>query len=67
MIHLDRRVDTQETDLDERMHATQWFHATNLPDVSAENLVQIGIGGWQAPQPGVAVAQELKTAIMNGN
>ena len=30
IIHFDRHVDTQETDLDERMHTTPWFHATNI-------------------------------------
>jgi agmatinase len=40
-------VDTQETDLDERMHTTPWFHATDIPNVPPKNLVQIGIGGWQ--------------------
>ena len=29
IIHFDRRADIQEKDLDERMHATPWFHATN--------------------------------------
>ena len=52
IIHFDRHVDTQETDLDERMHTTPWFHATDIPNVPAKNLVQIGIGGWQAPRPG---------------
>lgn len=64
IIHFDRHVDTQETDLDERMHTTPWFHATNIPNVPAENLVQIGIGGWQAPRPGVKVGRERKTTIM---
>ena len=64
IIHFDRHVDTQETDLDERMHTTPWFHATNLPNVPAENLVQIGIGGWQAPRPGVRIGRERKTTIM---
>ena len=31
IIHFDRHVDTQETDLDERMHTTPWFHATDIP------------------------------------
>ena len=52
IIHFDRHVDTQETDLDERMHTTPWFHATNLKNAPATNLVQIGIGGWQSPGPG---------------
>ena len=64
IIHFDRHVDTQETDLDERMHTTPWFHATDIPNVPAENLVQIGIGGWQAPRPGVQVGRERGTTIM---
>jgi agmatinase len=51
-IHFDRHVDTQETDLDERMHTTSWFHATDIPNVPPRNLVQIGIGGWQGHGPG---------------
>jgi agmatinase len=64
IIHFDRHVDTQETDLDERMHTTPWFHATDLPNVPPKNLVQIGIGGWQAPRPGVKVGRERGTTIM---
>jgi agmatinase len=63
IIHFDRHVDTQETDLDERMHTTPWFHATDLPNVPPRNLVQIGIGGWQAPRPGVKVCRERETTI----
>ena len=36
IIHFDRHVDTQETDLDERMHTTPWFHATEHPERAAE-------------------------------
>ena len=32
IIHFDRHADIQEKDLDERMHTTPWFHATNLPN-----------------------------------
>ena len=46
------------------MHTTPWFHATNIPNVPAKNLVQIGIGGWQAPRPGVQVGRERETTIM---
>jgi agmatinase len=67
IIHFDRHVDTQETDLDERMHTTPWFHATNIPNVPAKNLVQLGIGGWQAPRPGVAVGRERGTTILTVN
>lgn len=64
IIHFDRHVDTQETDLDERMHTTPWFHATNIPNAPAVNLVQIGIGGWQSPRGGVKVGRGRGTTIM---
>ena len=64
IIHFDRHADIQEKDLDERMHTTPWFHATNLPNVPATNLVQIGIGGWQVPREAVAVARERDTTII---
>lgn len=64
IIHFDRHADIQEKDLDERMHTTPWFHATNLPNVPAKNLVQIGIGGWQVPREAVAVARERNTNII---
>jgi agmatinase len=67
IVHFDRHVDTQETDLDERMHTTPWFHATDIPNVPAKNLVQLGIGGWQAPRPGVKVSRERETTIMTVN
>lgn len=67
IIHFDRHADIQEKDLDERMHTTPWFHATNLPNVRAENLVQIGIGGWQVPREAVAEARKRGTNILTMN
>jgi len=64
IVHFDRHADIQEKDLDERMHTTPWFHATNMPNVPAKNLVQIGIGGWQVPREAVKVARERETTIM---
>lgn len=64
IIHLDRHADIQELDMDERMHTTPWFHATNIPNARPKNLVQIGIGGWQVPRPGVEVARDRGTTIM---
>lgn len=64
IIHLDRHLDTQEKDMDERMHTCPWFHATNIPNVPPENLVQIGIGGWQVPRAGVKVARERGCTII---
>jgi agmatinase len=64
IIHFDRHADIQERDLDERMHTTPWFHATNLANVPASNLVQVGIGGWQVPREAVKVARERDTTIL---
>ncbi len=64
IIHFDRHVDTQELDLDERMHTTPWFHATDIKNAPPTNLVQIGIGGWQAPRAGVKVGRGRGTTIM---
>jgi agmatinase len=64
IIHFDRHLDTQAKDMDERMHNTPWYWATNLPNVSAKNLVQLGIGGWQVPRPGVEVARDRETHVL---
>lgn len=64
IIHIDRHVDTQEKDLDERMHTCPWFHATNIENAPPKNLVQFGIGGWQVPRDGVKVCRERGTTIM---
>ncbi len=58
IIHFDRHIDMQAKDLDERMHNTPWYWATELDNVSARNLVQIGIGGWQVPR--VATREVVK-------
>lgn len=64
IIHIDRHVDTQETDMDERMHTTPWFHATNIPNAPPVNLVQLGIGGWQAPRPGVKIGRSRGSTVL---
>ncbi|MCP9927532.1 agmatinase [Cyanobium sp. CH-040] len=64
IIHFDRHVDTQEIDLDERMHTCPWFHATNMANAPARNLVQLGIGGWQVPREGVKVCRERGTNVL---
>jgi agmatinase len=64
IIHFDRHIDTAETTMDERMHTTHWSHATNLPNVPATNLVQIGIGGWIGNHSGVKVAEERDTTVI---
>jgi agmatinase len=64
IIHFDRHIDIQEKDLDERMHTTPWYWATNLPNVPATNLVQLGIGGWQVPRYGVQEARKRGTNVL---
>ncbi len=64
IIHFDRHIDIQERDMDERMHTTHWFHATNIPNVPPKNLVQLGIGGWYGSRPGLKVAHERDTTVM---
>ena len=64
IIHIDRHIDIQEKDMDERMHTTPWFHATNIPNAPPSNLVQVGIGGWQVPRPGVKEGRKRDTTIL---
>src|SRR5947209_20108077 len=64
IIHLDRHLDIQERDMDERMHTTPWFHATNIPNAPPANLVQMGIGGWYGSRPGMKVARERDTTVI---
>jgi agmatinase len=64
IIHFDRHSDLSEYNLDERMHGTPFFHATNIPNAPATNLVQIGIGGWTGNRSGVAVARERRASVI---
>ena len=64
IIHLDRHIDMQERDMDERMHTTPWFHSTNIPNAPASNLVQMGIGGWYGSRPGMKVARERRSTVI---
>jgi agmatinase len=64
IIHLDRHLDIQERDMDERMHTTPWFHATNIKNAPPANLVQMGIGGWYGSRPGVKVARSRRTTVL---
>jgi agmatinase len=65
IIHFDRHADIQAKDLDVRMHTTPWFHATNMPNVPATNLVQIGVGGWQVPREAVKNIREPYTNVLS--
>ena len=81
IIHIDRHIDIQEKDMDERMHTTPWFwtthegtvtthrdhshmHDVGLPNCHPKNLVQVGIGGWQVPRPGVKEARRRQTNVL---
>jgi agmatinase len=46
IIHVDRHADIQEKDLDERMHTTPYFHATNLPNVRAKESLMCIVMNW---------------------
>ena len=64
IIHFDRHADFSESNLDERMHGTPWFHATTIPNAPPTNLVQIGIGGWTQPRDWYSNARERHTTIL---
>ncbi|WP_203557458.1 agmatinase family protein [Bacillus sp. B15-48] len=64
IIHMDRHLDLQEKDMDERMHTTPWFHATNIPNAPPSNLVQVGIGGWQVPREAVKNVRKFNTTVI---
>ena len=68
IIHFDRHTDMSERILDERNHGTPFFHATNIANAPAANLVQIGIGGWLGNRSGVKNARERgATSITMGD
>ncbi|HYP59553.1 MAG TPA: agmatinase family protein, partial [Thermomicrobiales bacterium] len=58
IIHFDRHTDMSEYNMDERMHGTPFFHATNIENAPPSNLVQIGIGGWINSRPSVRNARD---------
>ncbi len=64
IIHFDRHSDLGETAFDERMHGSPFFHATNIPNAPATNLVQVGIGGWTGSRPGMRVARERGATVI---
>lgn len=64
IIHLDRHLDLQEKDMDERMHTTPWFHATNIPNAPPSNLVQVGIGGWQTSREAVENVRKFNATVI---
>src|SRR5207247_2509198 len=64
IIHFDRHADISEYSMDERMHGTPWFHATNIPNAPPTNLVQIGVGGWTQPRDWYSTSRERQTTIM---
>src|SRR3954447_1403295 len=58
IIHFDRHSDMSEFNMDERMHGTPFFHATNIENAPPSNLVQIGIGGWTSSRPSIRNVRE---------
>jgi agmatinase len=64
IIHFDRHSDLSEMALDERMHGSPFFHATNIPNAPPQNLVQIGIGGWTSSKDGMKTAKERQASVI---
>jgi len=64
IIHFDRHSDLSEYSLDERMHGSPFFHATNIENAPPSNLVQIGIGGWTGSREGLKNARERQATVM---
>src|SRR5260370_38696561 len=46
------------------MDGSPFFHATNIANAPATNLVQIGIGGWVGSKPGMKVARDRKATVI---
>jgi agmatinase len=64
IIHFDRHSDLSEYSLDERMHGSPFFHATNIENAPPSNLVQIGIGGWTGSREGLKNARERQATVV---
>lgn len=64
IIHFDCHPDMQDIDLDERMNTTPFFHATNITNVPASNMVQIGISGPQVCRFPIRGSVRKNVAIM---
>ncbi len=64
IIHFDRHSDLSEFTWDERMHGSPFFHATNIENAPATNLVQVGIGGWTGSREGLKVARERQATVV---
>jgi agmatinase len=64
IIHFDRHSDLSEFNMDERMHGTPFFHATNIDNAPPQNLVQIGIGGWTGSREGLRIARDRRATVI---
>ncbi|HEX3723902.1 MAG TPA: agmatinase [Nitrolancea sp.] len=64
IIHFDRHSDLSEFTWDERMHGSPFFHATNIENAPATNLVQIGIGGWTGSREGLRNARDRQATVV---
>lgn len=64
VIQLDRHLDMQESEMDERMHDSPLYHAGKLGNVDPKNIVHIGIGGWQNDIKGAAEAKKRGNTVL---
>ncbi|MCQ4922249.1 agmatinase family protein [Tissierella carlieri] len=64
VIQLDRHLDTTPYMMGEKMHDTPLYHAGQLKNVNPENIVHIGIGGWQNdPRAAVGTKERGETVL----
>lgn len=63
LIHFERYVDAQETDLAHQRYEGPWFHTTPIAHVLSKNLKLAGIAG-QLPKAGIKVCREQETIIL---
>ncbi|MGV6945733.1 agmatinase family protein [Sphingobacterium kyonggiense] len=64
VIQIDRHLDMQVSEMDEKMHDTPLYHASKLPNLDGNNIVQIGIGGWQNDVKGSIEAKKNGNTIL---
>lgn len=64
VIQIDRHLDMTPYMLEEKMHDTPLYHVGNLENVDTENIVHIGIGGWQNDIEAAAITKERGQTVL---
>lgn len=64
VIQIDRHLDMTPYMLEEKMHDTPLYHVGNLENVDTENIVHIGIGGWQNDIEAAVITKERGQTVL---